>query len=628
MKQINYVLKTMAASRAGTAIRILSIALGLTMCSFLFARIVHDNSIDSCFKDTKTLYQLWMEFTLDGKNLGPQQQCVFPIAYACADELSEFVESGTVVSRQGTESLIYNDHTTRGDMIITDSLFFKTFGVEIIEGEMKPQATPQTLYISDRLAEVAFKDNSPVGETVMMYNTPYTIKGVYKSWGDETTVSADIISISDFSYLNRASWRGGDSWFEYLRLKKVPGKDFNEKIQAMVERHSPPTESVSIRVWAQPIRDTFMKADQVRHMTLTLSILGVAILFVTALNYVLLSISSLSKRAKAIGVHKCNGATGGTIFTMFLLETVLILIGAAVLGLFFWWIAKRFAMESVFNNFGSYITLDRLWIVLAVVVLIFSIAAVIPANIFSKIPVSQVFRRYTEKKHGWKHALLFIEFAGTALVVGMLIVVITQYKVLMNSDYGYNDENLVILVNDGRESQEHTDANIAAIKSLPYVEGVTLSGSSPARGYSGEFIRNTAGKELFSSRFDYVSGNYPEVMGMEFVAGKMAPQDSTSAIINEQFADMIGFTPENAIGQTIKFGSDNVVITGVLKNFKIGSYYQEQLPYIAMTYEYPNRMLNLQISEPFELNFELLSDTLPKMMSSGDDIYFRSVFRG
>ena len=69
------------------------------------------------------IYQLWMEFTIDGKQLGTQQQCVFPIAYTCAGELSDIVESGTVIGKRGTESIVYNEHITRGDMIITDFLF-------------------------------------------------------------------------------------------------------------------------------------------------------------------------------------------------------------------------------------------------------------------------------------------------------------------------------------------------------------------------------------------------------------------------------------------------------------------------------------------------------------------------
>ena len=50
------------------------------------------------------------------------------------------------------------------------------------------------------------------------------------------------------------------------------------------------------------------------------------VLFIAILNYALLSVSSLSKRAKMIGVHKCNGAGKGTIFSMFIAETTLIVL--------------------------------------------------------------------------------------------------------------------------------------------------------------------------------------------------------------------------------------------------------------------------------------------------------------
>ena len=52
-----------------------------------------------------------------------------------------------------------------------------------------------------------------------------------------------------------------------------------------------------------------------------LLILAGILLFTVTLNYVLISISSLSRRAKTIGVHKCSGASGWGILKMFLWET-------------------------------------------------------------------------------------------------------------------------------------------------------------------------------------------------------------------------------------------------------------------------------------------------------------------
>ena len=49
------------------------------------------------------------------------------------------------------------------------------------------------------------------------------------------------------------------------------------------------------------------------------------------MNYMLISIATLSRRAKGVGVHKCNGASSTNIFNMFLVETgVLVIISVLV----------------------------------------------------------------------------------------------------------------------------------------------------------------------------------------------------------------------------------------------------------------------------------------------------------
>ncbi len=73
------------------------------MCCFIFARVAHDNSFDSKFRDPSSLYQLWMQFSIDGKELPVQQACLFPLAGACADELSDIVSSATVVNPLGSK---------------------------------------------------------------------------------------------------------------------------------------------------------------------------------------------------------------------------------------------------------------------------------------------------------------------------------------------------------------------------------------------------------------------------------------------------------------------------------------------------------------------------------------------
>lgn len=44
------------------------------------------------------------------------------------------------------------------------------------------------------------------------------------------------------------------------------------------------------------------------------------------MNYMLIVIATLGRRAKSVGVHKCNGANNGNIFSMFMMETGIIVL--------------------------------------------------------------------------------------------------------------------------------------------------------------------------------------------------------------------------------------------------------------------------------------------------------------
>ena len=146
-------------------------------------------------------------------------------------------------------------------------------------------------------------------------------------------------------------------------------------------------------------------------------ILGISILFITTLNYVLISISSLSRRAKSIGVHKCSGAGTGTVFGMFMWETGIIILLSLFLMVFLMFNFREFVEDTTAAKLESLFAVERIWVPFGVTAVLFLIGGVLPGRIFSKIPVTQVFRRYTEGKKGWKRPLLFIQFAGVAFII-------------------------------------------------------------------------------------------------------------------------------------------------------------------------------------------------------------------
>ncbi|WP_305275416.1 hypothetical protein, partial [uncultured Bacteroides sp.] len=65
-----------------------------------------------------------------------------------------------------------------------------------------------------------------------------------------------------------------------------------------------------------------------------------------------------------------------------------------------------------------------------------------PACLFSSIPVTQVFSRYTEHNASWKRPLLFIQFLGVAFAFCFLLVVFRQYQSVVDRPLGYNPERV------------------------------------------------------------------------------------------------------------------------------------------------------------------------------------------
>ena len=435
MKQIYYVIQTLLRGRGSNIIKIISLGLSLTMSILLFSRVAYEQSFDTCYKDYDNLYQIWSVFTVKGEKYPPQEQNCGPVAGAILENFPEQVEAATSTCHWMNAPL-YNENARFDERkIVADSLFFKTMGIEVLSGNpVKDLQQPNVIFLSDRFAGKIFGGENPVGKTVNYnHEKDFTVKGTYEALPENATVHPEaVISMPTLwnDGVGNYSWRGGDSYPEYIRFR--PGADksvVNARIDAMIEKYRPEEDKkkYGYTAFVKPIRDTYRNYESVERMRNIMTVLGLAILFIAALNYVLISISSLTYRAKAVGVHKCNGASGGKIFGMFLLETGIIIAAALLLMALVLLNFREFFEDTAAAKLSLLLAPERIWVPLTVVGILFLVGGVLPGRLFARIPVSQVFRRYTEGKKGWKRPLLFIQFAGVAFICGLMCVVMVQY---------------------------------------------------------------------------------------------------------------------------------------------------------------------------------------------------------
>ena len=606
MKQLYYVIQTLMHGRNANVIKIISLGLGLTMSILLFSRVAYEQSFDTCFKDNENLYQLWTKTTVGEKTYPASYQNVGKLAGGILESLPDVVEYATSTGHWMVGEALYNGNVCFEDeKIVADSLFFQTMGIEVLCGNpMQDLQQVDVIYLSKELADKMFDGENPIGK-VVSYNREFdlTVKGVYATIPYNSTMKPKAV-ISMPSAWNRNvgnySWMGGESWNAYIRIK--PHTDIeamNKRINLMVQQRIPKDVGYNMEILAKPIRDTYRGFDIVKRMTPIMSILGACILLITALNYVLLSISSISRRAKAVGVHKCSGAENGTIFGMFLWETGVIIILSLLLMGFLILNFQDFVEDIASTKLAFLFAIERIWVPLGVILALFLIGGILPGYIFSHIPVTQVFKRYTEGKKSWKRSLLFVQFAGVAFIMGMMIVVIVQYYYVLNKDTGYNPERIAILSASGVHPQGELIGIKSFIEKLPYVEAFTSSLYEPTGVYSGEMIHDENGNTLFSSKWDYVQDNYTEVLGITVKQGH-TPRKSGEVAVNEKWLEMRNWTADKAIGNVIQTEEGKVKVVGVLKNFHLGNFFEEQLPFVM--HHFPNNMgvtMYIRLKESF-----------------------------
>lgn len=612
MKQLYYVIRTLLRGRGSNIIKVISLGLGLTMSILLFSRVAFEQSYDTCYKDYDDLYQIYSIFSAEGEQFEPQKQNCGPVAGAILENFPKEVEAATSIAYFVSSPLYNGSVRIDARKILADSLFFKTMGIEVLSGNPeKDLMQNDVIFLSDDLAQKIYGGENPIGK-VISYNKELqlTVKGTYVDLPENATMRPEAV-ISMPTGWSRGwgnySWRGGDSYYEYIRFRPGADKEIvNARLDAMIQKYRPEEDkkAYGYTAFVKPIRDVYRDEDQVKRMDSIMSILALAILFIASLNYVLISISSLTYRAKAVGVHKCSGASGGTVFSMFLLETGIIIALALVLMGLILLNFQEFIEDTTAAKLSVLFAPDRIWVPLVVVLILFIVGGILPGRLFARIPVSQVFRRYTEGKKGWKRPLLFVQFAGVAFICGLMYVVMAQYNYVKDKDMGYNPQRVAIgSIYFGGE--EEGDPALQFFRGLPYVEEVSSAVSTPVWSYSGSMIEGEGGQSLFSTRFSYALEDYFKMMGMTMKEGRPA-RASDEIVVNEAFAERMRWG-DKALNHLLRAEGRNLKVVGVLKNFHIGSFYQPQdVIMFGYTRTFGNTV-HVRLKEPFAENLRRLN---------------------
>lgn len=194
----------------------------------------------------------------------------------------------------------------------------------------------RVVFVGNRLAQDLFGEPNPVGRTVMLAGSPFTVIGVLRPKEQDSSYSGRdhskmVIPSSTFRVLT------GRKYMEDF-IYRAPTPAGNAALTARIRRalaprlHFDPTDDQAISVWDTTemfeFFDTFMLGFQV-----FLGVMGVLTLVVGGIGVSNIMNVVVDERTREIGIKMALGAKGRVILAGFLLETLLLTAVGGVLGL-------------------------------------------------------------------------------------------------------------------------------------------------------------------------------------------------------------------------------------------------------------------------------------------------------
>lgn len=486
-----------------------------------------------------------------------------------------------------SENFIIDDEGSKvaAEHLLADSCFFRIFNRQFLAGEPEKalRSWSGDVAISKTFAEKLGGVGAAVGKQVANEDNPnlkLTVCGVYEDFPKNGSIHADVIlSIEAMSQRSLSNWVGNDRYVAFVKLAEgVDPASLKDAIHEMQKAHQPleEMEKSGLTLWyfLSPLATEHSSRPEVRNLVFILSIIAALLLLVSIMNYVLVAISDVIRRAREVGVRKCYGAEPWDINKILLKETagnlVLSLVVAALLVLAF-----RGAIESLLGvPVQDLITPLSVWIVICVVVLVFLVSAIIPAQMFTRIPISSAFRGYKESKRRWKISLLSFQFAINAVLVSLVLIVSFQYRKVLNTDPGYEYRNLVYETFPSYD-QTKMNAIAGALRSLPEVEAAELTYTMPFEKASGNNVYLPGDdRELFNIADEYgASEGFFDMMGFRLVEGSVPKGPNDVAVSKSFVTKMAAFADwsDGAVGKIVNISEhDQVTICGVYEDYVIG----------------------------------------------------------
>lgn len=629
----------------GNLTKILCLGVGMAIGLVMLAEVIFERSYDNFIphlEDTYIIQENYKHQGNDWKNHNTVSGAIAPgIKRYCPE-----VEAATRFTILNEDLLLTTDdqRTIKGNAYLCDSSFFEVFPRKILMGEAPHTGLEKAnnAYISAKLLKVL--GNDIIGKQLTWKIFPdfhLTVVGVFEDFPENThlpkiDIAVALPTIGQIMRDGRNNWLGNDRYSGYIRLR--PGTDpqtLEPNIKHMLYTNAPMEElersGSQFYLNLKPVSKIFLSSEYNRIMNIVFLVFAFIMLAVAVLNYILLVVSSVVKRAKSIATYRCYGAESKDIYRMILAESALHCFIALILAVLIVFGLQDFLQEQMGHSLRSLFSPTALVLCLMVVIAVAVICGVMPGYIYTRIPVTYAYRRYTENKRQWKLGLLFVQFMLTTFFVCLLTVIGLQYQALTNYRTGFEYKNILYTSLSGTQNVER-ERCIQELKRLPNVSGVTWGYQEMFMKCSGNNVYDPQSDKEYMNIADMydVGPDYHKVFSIPILEGtgfttELGDSVSQEVMVSRSFIDkmekLAGWTG-SPIGKQVFITEHQgrpYTICGVYEEIHLGSQVAEDFddrPTVMFYNTHPNHLLYIRLKEMGPEQIKEVQDIVSRTMPS------------